>query len=308
MTAFGSNALDTPAADEALLALERAGASHVAIVPTWYMRRRSSSSLAARPRRTPSDAGVIRAARVAQSLGLEVAIKPHVDVLDGTFRGEIRPRFASRWFESYAQMLARYAEIAEETGATMLVVGTELESLSEDEARFRALIQLSRDRFSGALTYAANWVDEAERVRFWDALDYVGVDAYMPLSTESREPSVGELQRAWDEYRDRLRVLHERTGLPVLFTELGYESRVGTTMEPYGTTSGRPSERAQARAYEAAFRAFSTLPWFRGIYWWNWPAAQESPAIEATSYSPRGKSAETTLRRWHRRLEVRRGV
>ena len=37
--------------------------------------------------------------RMAQRLGLEVAIKPHVDVKDGTFRGEIQPLDRAAWFE-----------------------------------------------------------------------------------------------------------------------------------------------------------------------------------------------------------------
>ncbi len=304
LTAFGPLTLETPAARAALFDLQRVGASNVALVPTWYMETASSSTVAPLPERTPRDVGIRDAAEAAQSLGLEVTVKPHVDVLDGTFRGEIDPASIGEWFASYERLLVHYADLAEEVGATLLVIGTEFATLSEHEGRFRDLIATAREHFSGALTYAANWVDEAEQLGFWDELDYVGVDAYMPLATESAEPSVSELELAWKPYVDRLAALHDRTGLPVLLTELGYQSRIGSTQQPYGGATGAASEEAQERPYEAAFRVFAGVDWFAGIYWWDWPV-DEDPAAAPRSYSPRGKPAEATLRRWHRLLQGR---
>lgn len=302
LTGWGPDVFATPESDAALFSLARTGASDVAIVPTWFMDHPGSDEVAPDAERTPSDAGVRSAAKVAGSLGLDVTIKPHVDVLDGTFRGEIAPASPEAWFASYRRMLNHYAELAEEVDATMLVIATELESLSSHEEEFRRLIAAARDRFSGTLTYAANWVDEAERVGFWDALDLIGVDAYMPLHTESDHPSVEELAAAWGTYRDRLAALRERVGKPVLFTELGYESRVGTTLRPYGLDTGEVSQEAQDRAYEAAFRVWSEVEWFRGIYWWDWPAADEPADVAAGSYTPRDKLAEATLTEWQGRL------
>lgn len=109
-------------------------------------------------------------------------LKPHVDVADGSFRGQLRPTDPVAWFASYHTMIDHYAALAADGGARTLVVGDELASQSGRTADWRALITEVRRRFAGMLTYGANWVDEAEHVGFWDALDTIGVDGYMPLS------------------------------------------------------------------------------------------------------------------------------
>jgi hypothetical protein len=38
-----------------------------------------------------------------------------------------------------------------------------------------------RKIYTGKLTYAANW-DDFDKVPFWKELDYIGIDAYFPLS------------------------------------------------------------------------------------------------------------------------------
>jgi len=121
---------------------------------------------------------------------LTVMVKPHVDVADGTFRGQIQPASPRSWFESYGEMINRYADLAQRAGAELFCVGTELTTMAERTDDFRGVIDGVRSRFDGELTYGANLVDEAERVEFWDDLDLIGIDAYMPLSTPDAEPSV----------------------------------------------------------------------------------------------------------------------
>ena len=43
------------------------------------------------------------------------------------------------------------------------------------------LILKIKKLYKGKLTYAANW-DEYKRIHFWNVLDYIGVDAYFPLT------------------------------------------------------------------------------------------------------------------------------
>ncbi len=161
---------------------------------------------------------------------------------------------------------------------------------------WRALIQRARDRYDGPILFAANWVDGAEQINFWDALDAIGIDGYMPLGDDP-EPSVEALVEQWGPYASRMTSLHERWELPVLFTELGYESRVGTAarIDP-GTAP--VSESAQADAYEAAFEALSPLPYFRGIWWWEWSAEGLGIGADDGGFSPEGKAAGDVLEDW----------
>src|SRR6185437_14398256 len=94
-------------------------------------------------------------------------------------------------------MIDHYADLAGQGGATMLVIGTELKTMSGSAytSRWEQIVASVRRRFAGRLTYAANW-NEYQQVRFWGDLDYIGVDAYYPLS-ELPAPTVSQLLSAW---------------------------------------------------------------------------------------------------------------
>jgi hypothetical protein len=227
-----------------------------------------------------------------------------VDVRDGTFRGLIAPQDVSQWFASYGQMIEHYAELARAGGAHALVIGTELTSMSVYTAGWRQLIEDARAAFAGRLTFAANWIDGARQVNFWPQLDYIGVDAYMPLASSEPNPTTDALTAAWcsstgHDYVRELGALHERYRKPVVFTEIGYERRLGTAASPWGGAAGPFSAEPQQRAYEAAYRVWSGVPWLAGIYWWDWRAGGDEAG--ADSYSPGGGAAQSTMRDWNTR-------
>jgi len=299
LTAFQPNAYAEPIARRAMLTARATGSDLVALTPTSYMERADSSEIVGDPAKTPTDKSVLDAAREARRLGFEVAIKPHVDVRDGTFRGEITPLDRAAWFADYGAIVENYAALAERARAKTFVIGTELTTMATDETAWRELISRARDRYDGRITFAANWVDGAEQINFWDALDAIGIDGYMPLDTESRVPSVDDLVRAWGPFTARMRSLHERWGKPVLFTELGYESREGTAARLNAGTAPL-SQAAQANAYAAAFEALSPLPYFEGIWWWEWSAEGLGIGPGDGSFSPEGKRAALVLEKWQR--------
>ncbi|HEY3018745.1 MAG TPA: hypothetical protein VGJ32_01050 [Solirubrobacteraceae bacterium] len=286
--------------DQALAALRDTGTTHVAFVTTWYMDAEKSSSIAPDGQKTPSDQAVLHAMATAKSMGMTVELKPHVDVRDGTFRGAIHPADPAAWFASYRAMLDHYADLAQQAGAAMLVVGTELTSMSEGRtAEWRQVIADARARFKGQLAFAANQLDGAEAAGFWGDLDYIGIDAYMPLAGAGDDnPTVQALGNAWYQrgYVDRIQALHAKYGKPVIFTEGGYESRYRTAATPWGGSSGASADEPQARAYQAMYCVWSQVDWFKGVYWWDWGA---KGASGDDTFTPRGKQAETTMRAWN---------
>ena len=64
----------------------------------------------------------------------------------------------------------------------MFLTGT-----AKREENWRSIIEAVRAIFTkpDSLTYAANWGEEERAIRWWDALDYIGIDAYYPLTKES---------------------------------------------------------------------------------------------------------------------------
>lgn len=299
LTAYNALGFSGPATQAAVKRLAATGATHAALVPTWYQPDIASSDLRPDVAKTPSDASLMAGVRALKAAGMTPVIKPHVDVLDGSFRGLIRPTDYDTWFAAYTGMLVHYAQLAQSVGAPLFVIGDELTGVQGDRDRWPPLIAKIRAVFKGKLTYAANWDPGYKSVPFWNLLDYVGIDDYTPLKTATDTPTVDELVAAWAPAAQTLRDANAETGKPVLLTEIGYPARLGATQKPAAEDTSRPVDpQGQARAYEAAFRVLRALPFVAGIYWWDWATDDRTLAADggAGSYDPAGKPAERVLR------------
>lgn len=278
----------------ALEGLAEAGASWVTVIPTWYQTDADSSSIyREQPGRTATDEALASAISRARALGMRVTLKPHVDLAGGGSRISIDPADEGDWFDSYTDMIVGYAEMAEEAGVDQFVVGTELGGTSGSEQEWREVITRVREAYSGPITYAANH-DEFEDVAFWDAVDFIGVDAYFPLS-DVPTTIISDLTRAWEPIVADLAVVSERFGRMIVFTEVGYPSQEGATVEPYNPShSDVVSEAEQAAALEAMIIAVGSEQWFGGFHWWMW-FVERTDAAAALSYMPAGKPAGDIL-------------
>jgi hypothetical protein len=289
--------------EKSSLALDQAVGANVewvAIVPTWYQADASSMHIF-RTENTATDRDVLRAIRDAKARNLNVLLMPHVDALNGDWRGQFQPERPIVWFMSYLRMILRYAQIAERTGIDAFAVGTEFVELTRPEftSSWRAVIQRVRQIYSGPMTYAANWSDEYNRIEFWDTLDFIGVDAYFEL-TNSLNPTVEQLIAAWQPWVAELEQTYSRWGIPIVFTEIGYRSIDGANMQPWDWSStGALDMQEQADCYEAAFRVFFDKPWFSGMYWWHWVPDPSAGGPSDDGYTPQNKTAETVLSAWY---------
>ncbi|MCZ6508620.1 MAG: hypothetical protein O7A04_11330 [Acidobacteria bacterium] len=108
------------------------------------------------------------------------------------------------------------------------------------DVMWRRLIEQVRQRYSGQVTYAANF-DQYEFVSFWDELDLISINAYFPLRRHylpALDPAgmAALLESRWFVRLQRLDEFRRRRGLPehrFLFTELGYVRRANSTIEPW---------------------------------------------------------------------------
>ena len=167
-------------------------------------------------------------------------------------------------------------------------------------ADWRRVIAAVRLRFTGQLTYGAIGADAWSRVRFWDALDVIGIDAYFPLSA-SGTPGAGVIASRWNRYLPPIERLADREGKPIVFTELGFPSSVRAAAQPW-STGGRYSGGAQRRALDGTFRALAGRPWLGGLYIWEWQANPRSGGPGETGHTPQGKPAERSFATWFRSL------
>jgi len=156
-----------------------------------------------------------------------------------------------------------------------------------------------RARYSGLITYAANHGGEETSITWWDAVDYIGVDAYYSL-TDENDPTLAELRAAWEPHVATLANLASTWEKPILFTEIGYRSQDGTNRHPWAwETEGAIDLQEQADAYQAAFESVYDQPWFAGMFWWSWDTDPFVGGPRDDGYTPHDKPAEDVLRAWY---------
>jgi len=245
--------------------------------------------------------------RNLHEMGFKVMLKPHIwigghDLDPDNWRSKIDfddPEKREKWFESYTKFILKEAELAESTGAEMLVVGTELVGVSKYTDEWKKLIEKIREIYSGKLTYAAEGMN-AKKIEFWDSLDYIGIDAYFPLADKGR-PSLDELVGGWKKHEPEIRILSEKYGKQVIFTEIGFKSVEGTAINPWEwKQEGETSQEEQALAFEATSIAFKDKPYLAGIFVWKYFTDMKSyeKGNYEKGFTPYGKEAEKVISGW----------
>jgi hypothetical protein len=293
LTSWYGQQYQEPATRSTIRSLPDLGMNHVAVLATWYQSSLYGHDIAAHPERTPQDDAVRYALGQARDRGLKTLLKPHLDLLDGTWRGQIRAADEELWFASYAVFIQHYAVIAEEEGASALVLGTELSGMEHADARWRELIRGLRETFHGELIYGANW-DAYARVGWWDAVDKVGVDAYFPL-TNRMDPTEDALRQAWRGVARELDAFAERAGRNVLITEVGYQNRDGANVSPWWAPSTREDPAEQAACMDAALGALADAKRIDGALLWK---TSYDPATDQDGFDMVNRPAADVVKRW----------
>lgn len=239
--------------------------------------------------------------------GIRVHLKPHLWMNSG-WRSNINLSSKTkwdRWFDSYRINMLHFAKMAQENRVELFCIGTELKtSIAEQPEKWSQLIREIKIIYQGHLTYAANWNDDLETVPFWDQLDYIGVQAYFPLTT-TKTPDLETIKKGWDTHITKLEQLAQIHEKPILFTEVGYKSEASSTIRPWEWSSQlsilhkQKSDRTQALAYEALFQKLWVKKWFAGLYIWQWDTrSREDLAAKNLNFSPRFKPAENVIAKW----------
>lgn len=234
------------------------------------------------------DRGLIHTTKLARQEGVKTMLKPHIWMgrNSGGWRSDIEMKTEAdwrEWFENYEKFILHYARLAEAEQIPIFCIGTELyRCASQREKDWRRLIAEIRKVYSGKLTYAANFHEEYEAIQFWDALDYIGVQGYFPLS-KKENPDLNDLKRGWKPHYQALRKVVKRWERPLIFTEIGYRSMRNAAIEPWEWPNRMDyneadiSAEVQARCYEAFFDVFWQEDWVAGVFFWKWSRQKYKP-------------------------------
>jgi autotransporter-associated beta strand protein len=240
-----------------------------------------------------SDNTVENTIAAIQAQGLQAVLKPIVDLSNDKnhWRGQIVG--GSTWFtgtEGYDSFLQHYAGIAAQTDCAMFVVGTELGATNSQTSNWVGAISAVRAAgYTGKLSYAAQWASGSSvidsPVAWWNSLDYIGIDAYYPLSGTS----VSQLSASWANQAGIINTwwnaLPAAQQKPILFTEVGY-------------VNNSPDSQTQANCYQALLsNLWGKQPWFKGAYWWDWTPT--TPPQNYDNYIFQGAPAEQVMKSYY---------
>ncbi len=287
--------------------LQATNATWVSLLVTGYQETIHSTAVSIDGTLTPTGTSLEDFIAYARQKGLKVLLKPHVDCLDSRWRGEIGLAFTpadwTAWFSAYKGFILHYAQIAARTDCELFSVGCELNQTVGHSAEWRDIITDVRTAFDGPLIYADDQAESRpDAIDWWDALDYIGQDAYPTLSPKE-DPSVDDLVQGWLAYRAKLEALSVNWDKPLILTEIGYRSIRGGTVNPWDWEKEGPVDLdIQRKAYEAAFRMLADQSWLAGIFWWQWMPDPQHGGPTDTGYSPHGKPAEIVLRSWFTKI------
>jgi hypothetical protein len=254
------------------------------------------------------DAHWVNNIEIARAAGFKVFFKPHLWILtpsNGKWRSDIYPTNEENWElwkDSYRNFILRYARVAEQANAEMYCIGAEFSRLTNEKPEYWVeLIQDIRSVYSGKLTYASNWYKEFEEVNFWKDLDYIGVQAYFPL-TKNKYPSVEQISMGWKKYFSDLEDTHKKYNRQILFTEMGYRSTANCAIKPWEWVEDSSIEEnpysleSQANCYEAFFNTVWKKEWFAGVHIWQLRSDfVNDPGKIDLDFTPQGKPAETVI-------------
>lgn len=282
-------------------------ANYTAIMPFGFVKDLSSPNVVYNTNRQwfgETAKGAKQYIEELKKQGLKIMLKPQIWVWRGEFTGYIKMTSEEDWktFEnSYSKFILEYAALAEALNLEILCIGTELESFIDNRPEYwLTLIKEIKTVYKGKLTYAANW-DEFKRTPFWQELDFIGVDAYFPVS-ESKTPTVEECLKGWQKHVTTIKDKHKAFNKPILFTEFGYRSVDFSGKEPWKSdrSMNQVNLKAQVNTTKALFDTFWDEEWFAGGFVWKWFHNSDAVGGESCSrFTPQNKPVEAVIKDYY---------
>lgn len=247
------------------------------------------------------DFGVIETIRLCQAKGLKIMLKPQI-YIHNKYTGDYKCESESDWqiFEnSYRKFILHFSEIASAYNVDLFCLGTEWRDFIKKRASFwMTLIGDVKNNYSGQLTYAANW-DDYQKVPFWSELDFIGVNGYFPVSL-NKNPGLNEIKKGWQIHAESLGEFAEKQNQKIFFTEIGYRSMIGATVQPWEfNTRSKSSESIQTKAYKALFDVLWDKDWFAGMFIWKWYHNHSKQGGNGTfGFTPQNKPAQELIKKF----------
>ncbi|MGV6827825.1 MAG: glycoside hydrolase family 113 [Flavobacteriales bacterium] len=249
--------------------------------------------------------GVKQYIALLQKNNIQIMLKPQIWIWNGEYTGLLKMTSENHWNEleqSYEKFILNYATIAQETQCEIFCIGTELEKFIAHRPQYwHELITKIRSIYSGKLTYAANW-DEYKRVPFWKAVDFIGIDAYFPIS-ESKTPTLSEAKQGWQAWIAEMNQISQNNKTPILFAEYGYRSIDYGGKEPWATHRNEEGINLETQSVllKALYEEVWNKNWFAGGFIWKWFGDHPQVGGENNNrFTPQNKPAQELIKQHYK--------
>ncbi|WP_100486891.1 glycoside hydrolase family 113 [Sporolactobacillus pectinivorans] len=245
---------------------------------------------------TPSQGQLTYALMEAKKRQLRVMLRPIIDETNIVkeqpiaWRGSIEPKNTEQWFQSYDELIEKYAKIAKRFKVDELVVGSELTSLQPQIMEWNTLkAKIWATGFRGTLSYATNW-DNFPSMPFEP-----GIDAY-PRVHLNDQATISQLTQALYDWLIQQPFAVRRK---LTIQETGIAAQSGMYHKPFVWDSKAPvNASVQANWFQAIYKAAKEAH-LCGIYYWTLDIRQDPEQELETgtgNFSFVRKSTEAVIR------------
>ncbi|CDF78977.1 glycoside hydrolase (GH113) [Formosa agariphila KMM 3901] len=282
-------------------------ANYAAIMPFGFIRNINHPEIKYNSDRQwygETKSGAKHYIQALQKQNIHIMLKPQIWISHGAFTGNILMETENNWRileDSYTKFILEYAKLAEDAHVDLFCIGTELEQFIKHRPEYwQNLILKIKDVYSGKLTYAANW-DEFKYTPFWSNLDYIGIDAYFPLS-KNQTPTFEDALAGWSSHKKFIHDYYNTYNKPILFTEYGYRSVDYAGKEPWKSDRNmtQVNLEAQLNCSQALFESFWHEEWFAGGFVWKWFINHDTSGGEQDSrFTPQNKPVENLIKTYY---------
>lgn len=290
------------------------GADTILISTAAYQENSSSGAIMIDWERTLSEENWNKLLQHVRQRGLRIVLMPIVLLANPRtsteWRGVIQPPRWDEWWASYRRYLLNFAHIANRNQVEIFIIGSELISTENQPEMWDSLIAEIRKYYSGKISYSSNW-DHYEKVPLWDKMDLVCMTTYHKLSDQVNPPQE-HLNRAWKPIQREILAWQKKVRKPILFTEVGWPSQEGCSIEPWNyyrqDVGTRIGLEEQAKCYRSFIDAWDDeiqrSDQIIGVLWWEWTPWGGGP--KCNNYTPKGKPAEKVLHDWFEGVKTTR--
>lgn len=272
--------------------LKQLGANTIAFVP--FIRQPATSSCDLTVDEHYSLARLHRAIDYAHQAGLRVVLKPQMLVQD-SWAGEIdslTEQGWACWFDAYTQRMVELAQLANQTHAEMLVIGTEL-AKTETRTEWLKLVETLRKHYRGQLSYVSHDIQSLATFAALEKIDSVAITYYPRLD----QP--GSLRQQMKQLAAQVRVEAQKLKKPFWIAEIGITSRKGALADPWAWPEQFAKDTLVDTALQAqvldGWMAELSGDWHQGILIWNWYSDAAAGGMNDMDFTIQNKPATDTV-------------